>query len=140
MSADAPSLDALGEAFTTRTLVRAHWIHEAHLRVGLWHLVQYGEAEALERLRIGICALNDAHGVVNSERSGYHETITWAFLRLLADVRRQHPPSMAPDALATLVVAALSDRAVLHRHYSPELLASPHARRMVMAPDRAPLP
>lgn len=133
-------LDVLVSAFQKRTLPKADWTHEAHVRVGLWYLLRHGEAEAFELLRAGISSLNDSHGTPNSDHSGYHETITWAFLRLLADVRRQQPPSLPDDALADRAVAALSDRGLLHRHYSPELLATPQARRTVVAPDRVALP
>jgi hypothetical protein len=133
-------LDRLVDAFQRRTLPKAEWTHKAHLRVGLWYLLRHGEAEAFELLRAGISALNEAHGTPNSDHSGYHATITWAFLRLLADVRRQQPPSQTDDALADRAVAALNDRGLLHRHYSPELLATPRARRTVVAPDRVALP
>jgi hypothetical protein len=85
-----------------------------------------------------------ARGIDRSGRtpptSGYHDTITWAFLRLLAEVRRQQPPAASAEDLAAQAVAVLSDRTVLTRYYSPDVLASPEARRRVMPPDRQALP
>ena len=140
MSSDAGTLDALVSAFQARTLDRSQWTHAAHLQVGMWYLLQHGEVDALTHLRADISALNEAHGNVNTDHSGYHDTITWAFLRLLAEVRRQQPPSASAEDLAAQAVAVLSDRTVLTRYYSPDVLASPEARRRVMPPDRQALP
>ena len=68
----ANALDDLVISFQGRTLPKPDWTHGAHLAVGLWHVATYRPPEALDRLRVGIRALNDAHGVVNSASSGYH--------------------------------------------------------------------
>ena len=62
---------------------KAEWTHEAHLRVGLWHLLRYPEGEALRRLRDGIRRYNTACGVAKTEASGYHETITRFCVRVI---------------------------------------------------------
>ncbi|MFZ9415304.1 MAG: hypothetical protein ACO3CS_10630, partial [Alphaproteobacteria bacterium] len=62
--------------FRARTLPREAWTHQAHLAVGLWHVLRHGEDAALAMLRDGIRAYNEAVGVPNSDTRGYHETVT----------------------------------------------------------------
>ena len=79
-------LETLVGHFLARTLPKAEWTHQAHLAVGAWHVDRYGPDEALTRLRDGIRALNDSHGTINSASSGYHETITRAYVRVIASL------------------------------------------------------
>ena len=139
MDSSARSLEDLVSAFRAGTLPKADWTHAAHLRVGVWHVLTYGDA-ALDQLREAIRRLNEAHGTPNSDTSGYHETITWTFVRLIAHLRDQHPPDIPAARLADVAVERLSDRSLPGRYFSPALLASSEARRRVVAPDRDPLP
>lgn len=134
------SLDELVTAFRERTLPRAEWTHEAHLLVGAWHVHQHGPEVALPLLRMRIRSLNDSHGTVNSATSGYHETITTAYVRLIADFFAA--PSVPPDLearAAVLLASPLAERAALFRYWSRERLLSPEARTAWLEPDPGPL-
>lgn len=135
----APALDRLAAAFLDGTLPKAAWTHDAHLRVGVWHLLRYSPDDALDRLREGIRRYNEATGTVNSAHAGYHETITRFYVgvigRFVAGADRSRPA----DALADDVLAQLGDRALPLRHWSAERLMSPEARLRWVEPDRAPL-
>jgi hypothetical protein len=72
-------------AFLARTLPKPEWTHVAHLRVGLWHVRRFGEIGALTALRERIPAYNEAVGTANTDSSGYHETLTVFYVRLIAD-------------------------------------------------------
>jgi hypothetical protein len=74
--------ELIASAFCDCSLPKAQWTHEAHLRVGLWHLLAYSTDEALEMMRARITAYNVACGVGNTDSSGYHETITRFFVTL----------------------------------------------------------
>lgn len=138
---DASPIDDLVRRFTARTLPKAEWTHEVHLRVGLWHIARYGPDEALARLRDGIRRLNDAHGTPNTAAGGYHETITRAYVTLLAGFLARCPDELSlDDKAARLGASGLTARDVLLRHYSPERLFTPEARAGWVEPDRAPLP
>ncbi len=133
-------VDALAARFTAATLPRAEWTHLAHLMVGAWHVHHYGPDEALTRLRTGIRRLNDAHGTLNSPSSGYHETITRAYVRLLADFLAGCPAALPlAERVARLVAGPLADKNVLLGFYSRERLMSPAARAEWAEPDVAPL-
>jgi glycosyltransferase involved in cell wall biosynthesis len=139
---DDPSngLDDLVSRFVSGTVPRSEWTHVAHLKVGAWHVDRYGPAEALSRLRAGIRRLNDSHGTVNSETSGYHETVTAAYVRLLSAFLEGCPAAMLlEDRVARLVSSPLADKNVLFAFYSRETLMSVRAREQWIEPDMAPL-
>ena len=137
----ARALDDLVTAFLSATLPRAEWTHEAHLRVGAWHVHHHGADGASSLLRERIRRLNDSHGTVNSATSGYHETITVAYARLIAEfLAAPAPPTADLEArVAALLASPLADRAALFRFWSRERLLSPEARGAWLPPDLAPL-
>jgi len=136
----AAELDALAARFVAAAIPRGEWTHEAHLIVGAWHVDQFGADAALARLREGIRRLNEANGVANTPTGGYHETITAAYVRLLAAALAADAAAPFATRISAVLASPLADRAALARHYSPELLMSPRARAEVVAPDREPLP
>jgi hypothetical protein len=137
---DGLALDDLVTRFLAGTLPRAEWTHAAHLAVGLWHVHQYGPEEAILRLRSGIRSLNERHGTANTETSGYHETITVAYVRLIGQFLSACPPGgPLEERVRELLGGPLADRAFLLRFWSRELLMSPAARAAWTAPDLAPL-
>ena len=124
----------------TCTLPRDEWTHAAHLAVGAWHIHRYGADEALARLRTGIRRLNDSHGTPNMPTSGYHETVTRAYVRLLSEFLAACPPSLPLTVRVERVLGGpLADRNVLARFYSPETLMSERARAEWVEPDVAPI-
>jgi hypothetical protein len=134
------TLDDLAARFTACTLPKEHWTHVAHLSVGAWHVNRYGAEEALVRLRAGIRRLNDSHGVANSPTSGYHETITVAYVRLIDAFLASFPDGTPLEMrVANLVDGPLADKALLLTFWSKDLLMSPAARREWAAPDLVPL-
>jgi len=132
-------LSGLIEGFHDATVPAAEFTHAAHLIVGLWHAMHFDEADALARVRAGILRLNEAHGTPNTDTRGYHETITRAYLVLLARFARAHA-DLAPAALAqALLESDLGKRDALLTYYSRELLMSVGARRAWVEPDMKPL-
>jgi len=135
------TLDDLATRFAACTVPKQEWTHQAHLCVGAWHVHHYGREEALARLRAGIRALNDSHGTANTETSGYHETITVAYVRILDGFLRTFDAGVPfEDRVRQLVSGPLADRALLLRYWSKERLLSPAARLGWVPPDLAPLP
>jgi hypothetical protein len=136
----ALDVESLVGRFLNRTLPKAEWTHQAHLVVGSWHVAQFGVDDAIERLRAGISSLNDAHGTVNSATSGYHETITCAYARLMALFFAASPAgSSLPERVASLIAGPIGERDVLLRFYSRDALMSARARAEWVEPDLAAL-
>jgi hypothetical protein len=125
---------ALGPRFEACAIPAKSWTHAAHLSVGLWHVERYGRDEALVRLRTGIRRLNVSHGGVNSATHGYHETITAAYVELLAQfLESREDGESAGEAVARLS-GPLAARDVLLAFYSREQLMSVEARATWVEP------
>jgi hypothetical protein len=134
-------LDDLAARFEAATLPATEWTHHAHLCVGAWHVHHLGPDTALSRLRAGIRRLNDAHGTVNSATRGYHETITAAYVRLIAAFFASCSQSASlADRVTLLLASPLVERPFLLRYYTRDLLMSPRARAEWVEPDLEPLP
>ena len=133
-------LEELVRRFNACALSRPEWTHAAHLTVGLWHVSRYGRQDALARLRAGITRLNESNGVVNSATSGYHETVTRAYVDLLADFAARHAEKTPAERVTALLADPLADKQALLRFYSRPLLTSSAARLDWVKPDLAPLP
>ncbi len=137
-----PSLpiEDLARQFLARTLPKPAWTHQAHLRVGAWHVDRFGAAQALPRLRDGIRRLNDAHGTANTPTGGYHETVTAAYVALIAAFLAAADATLPLDAkIDQMLASPLADRAALLRFWSKDRLMSPDARAAWVDPDLAPL-
>lgn len=131
---------ALGPRFEACDIPAKSWTHAAHLSVGLWHVDRYGRADALARMRTGIRRLNESHGGVNSATAGYHETITVAYVELLAQfLDRCEDGEPLSAAVTRLLAGPLAARSVLLTFYSRERLMSVEARASWVEPDLAPL-
>jgi hypothetical protein len=132
--------DALAGHFTALTLPKAEWTHAAHLTVGAWHVDRYGPVEALTRLRAGIRRLNESHGNENTASAGYHETITAAYVTLLAAFLDRCPAGLPlATRVEQLLASPLAGRDMLFTFYSRERLLSEDARARWVDPDLAPL-
>lgn len=133
-------LDQLVADFLSGSLSRDRWTHTAHLSVGAWHVQQFGPDGAIARLRTGIRALNDHHGTPNTPTSGYHETITVAYVRLIERFLASFEPSSPLECrVSHLVGGPLAERSFLLQFWSRALLMSEAARASWVAPDLKPL-
>jgi len=128
--------DELWERFAQQQLAHDEWNHVLHVRTATLHLLRWDFDEAHLRLRAGIIRLNHRHGLEESANRGYFETLTRAWLHLVADAlaRTQVTTSLALIARCP----ELLDRRLPLRHYSPELLATSRARAIFVPPDREP--
>lgn len=106
------------------------WTHMAHLRVAWICLRKFPANLALQRIRNGILRYNTE---VLNRRHKYHETVTVAFTRVVAD-RIQELDTWTTfadhnqDLLST-------DNPILLRYYSETSLFSVVARSRFVAPD-----
>jgi hypothetical protein len=109
--------------------------------VGLWYISRFEKSEAIRMIRDGIKKHNAAVGTVDSPTSGYHETITLAWARLVRDyMLRSDDSELESIELYRRLIFTFSDRGFLLKYYSRELLMSPKARATWMEPDLMPLP
>jgi hypothetical protein len=127
-------LDHLVELFESCRLPYERWTHRAHLAVAVNYVQRYALPEAIDRVRTGIQRYNESRG----DFTGYHETITVLFVRLVAHERTQSQLQLN----AAELVNELADRRPLNdllNYYSPERLWSDQARASWVEPDLKPL-
>jgi len=134
------ALEELAAGFLSGSLPRDQWNHIAHLSVGAWHVHRFGVDQAIARLRAGIRALNDRHGTPNTTTTGYHETVTVAYARLIEEFLSAFEPGTPLERrVSHLVTGPLSERSFLMKFWSRPLLMSGAARAAWVAPDLEPL-
>jgi hypothetical protein len=121
----------LVEAFETGTLGPEAFPHAAHVRVARWYLLHEPTLIAMARFRASLQRF--AARIGKPDR--YHETITIAYLVLIAE-RIGASRDESWEAFAALNADLLQSKpSALDRFYSPELLASPRAREGFVWPD-----
>jgi hypothetical protein len=121
------------------TLPRGAWNHAAHLRMAYLYLKNSDSWEgALPLVRERIRSFNAAH----RNYSGYHETITAAFLRIVRHrmSRRGEAVPASFEVFSAENPDLFEGMAVLLGHYNKAVLLSPEARAGFIEPDRQPLP
>jgi hypothetical protein len=121
----------LFERFVDATLPADQFHHQQHVHVAWLFVRQHGLPAALAEFSRAIRRFADAKGATGL----YHETITWAFLLLIAD-RQARQPAVTFAEFSTANPDLMTwQPSILDRYYSKELLASELARRTFLMPD-----
>jgi hypothetical protein len=124
-------------AWEACTLTKADWTHAAHVAVGSCYVVRH-PSTAFERMKGGVIRHNEAVGTVNSDTSGYHETLTRLWIDVLAKFAGSHGFT-DPWIAASAAVRKFGEIRDLHRlYYSFDVLRSVEARRSWIPPDLTP--
>ena len=126
-------------AFEECTLPRSEWTHPAHLTVALWYLMDRSEIEATTLIRNGILRYNGANGIKTTANSGYHETITLFWTRLVAKYLSATDPGRTIPELANGVIRAFGNKNIPFEYYSRDRLLSLEARMRWVEPDLKPI-
>ncbi|MCA9053278.1 MAG: hypothetical protein KDA75_05540 [Planctomycetaceae bacterium] len=135
---DSISDDDIWVRFHSGDLTAEEWTHRAHVRIAYLHVRRDSFDTALARVRSGIQNLNQRHGVPEALDRGYHETITQAFLRLIAVAAAESPANDSSEFCDQH--PELMTKQTLLRHYSRERILSAEAKRMFVPPDLQHLP
>jgi hypothetical protein len=109
--------------------------HREHIRLAWIYVQRFGELEARAHMREAIRKFAAFHG----KSDKYHETITVAWVRLVAEAMTQRAHHASFEDL-TLTEPHLLDKRTIERFYSVGLLASEAARTSWVEPDLKPLP
>jgi hypothetical protein len=117
------------DAFATGTLAPDGFDHRAHLRTAFLLLRSKPFLEACIAMRDGLHALAGKLGKPDL----YHETVTVAFMALVAE---RSPVDAANWDGFIAAHPALCERGLLDTYYSQALLASGAARKRFAMPDR----
>jgi hypothetical protein len=131
---------AIGRGVLDRTLPKSAWTHAAHFAATVWMLCCCPDLEASIALPRAIRAYNESTGVANTEKSGYHETITQASLRAArAFVERERSSSLF-EICNAILASPLGRSDWLLQYWTRPRLFSTEARMEFVAPDICDLP
>ncbi|XYH94183.1 hypothetical protein ACMHYB_41045 [Sorangium sp. So ce1128] len=128
-------LAALAAAVEGAAFQQADFSHARHVLLALHYVRAHGPEAALARMRSSLQAFNARH----PPRFGYHETITAAWLGLVAGHAAEHAGAGVHE-IADGLLRRYSSSQALYAHYSRARLLSDEARAAFVAPDLAPLP
>jgi len=134
--------DELLRAFEDRMLPFNLWTHRTHVRIAFLYLRECSFDDALDRMRRGIWAYNEANDVPEGPWTGYHETTTHAFLHLIRATMDAHGEALpTPDGESFCDTHThLMSKHLLRLFYSPEHRMRPEAKERYLPPDLTPLP
>jgi hypothetical protein len=121
-------------AFDTCTLPKSRWTHEAHVRIAWLCLNRMPFAAALAHVRHGIPKYNLSLG----NTTGYHDTVTVAFVRIVAAKRT--PGQSFADFKAANPDVFSKEKPILLNYYSKAVLDSAAARAEFVEADMGRLP
>jgi hypothetical protein len=127
------------EQFETAAWPKEEWHHKQHIKVAYLYLCRYPLETAAVLIREKIQAYNAAKKVPESLLSGYHETMTQAWLRLVYFSLCEYGPAENADAFYEQN-PQLSQKKTLRFFYTKELFTSPQAKAGFVDPDLTPFP
>jgi hypothetical protein len=134
------ALNEFLESFERGTWPKSAWNHAAHVTVAACYLIEYPDEDASGYMRHGIVHYNQCVGTVNSDHSGYHETITLFWLAIVKARLRELSDGLPRLEVVRVVVTELAPQRDLFReYYSFDVVRSVEARRSWIAPDVKPL-
>ena len=128
-------IDAFLAAFEGCTLPKERWTHGAHLLTGACYVHGLGRDAALERMRVCVRRYNESVGGKNTDTSGYHETITVMWIRLLDGLRREVGAMERAEFAKLAVERFVGEKDVFKRYYDFDVVGSVEARREWVAPN-----
>jgi len=132
-------IESLIAAFENCTLPRDEWNHHAHLTVALWYLTRYSEAEATNIIRDRIQHYNKVNGIQTTKDSGYHETITLFWIRIISRYLSIAGEDSSIVDIVNEFIKIYGEKSLPLQYYSRDRLMSWQARISWIEPNLKPL-
>jgi hypothetical protein len=129
-------IDEFLAAFESGTLPKERWTHAAHLLAGACYVHCLGQESAINHMRTCVRRYNEAVGGKNTATSGYHETITVFWIKVLDALLFQAQPITRAEFAALAVERFASQRDLFRRFYDFDVIASTEARAVWIPPTR----
>lgn len=128
-----PEIESFIRAFEDCSLPKSEWTHGRHLVVALWYIRRHHRDEATRLIRDGIQRYNESNGNL----TGYHETITRAWIDVIEGLLNLRDRTLPDSVIAAELLQECGDKNYLLRFYTRERLLSDEARSKWVEPDRA---
>jgi len=120
----------LVESFEACSFHPSEFRHYQHLTVALWYVRTLTPEEAVTRMTNGIRRLAETYG-----KTGYHETITLFWLRIVSDFSAKAGDQSSLTSIANSLNELCNDKNLIFEYYSKELLESARAKAEWVEPD-----
>jgi hypothetical protein len=124
----------LVDKFKTRNLSKTEWTHESHLTVAIWHVVNYDFYDAVCRLKSGIINLNSSHQTENTSNSGYHETLTIFWMRIISLFVTSNQSLSIEQLVNKFLDSELAKKELPYKFYKKDELLSAEPRSIYIEP------
>ncbi|MEM7229271.1 MAG: hypothetical protein AAF432_10715 [Planctomycetota bacterium] len=118
------------------------WTHRTHVRVAYTYLTTRPWDDAVQAMRHGIPRYNAAHDIPESPETGYHDTLTVAFMHLI-NAARVHWQPWRPEGDSRVFCdhhRELMCKTLTRLYYTRPTIMSAEAKRSFIEPDLAPFP
>ena len=127
-------MDALIEAFEANRIDNRQFHHRDHVRMAWTYLREYGFPAGATRF---VAALQ-RFALANGKPQLYHATITWAYLVTVFDRMQRGESGVGSwESFAAENADLLTWKpSIIDALYLPETIASEHARRVFVLPNR----
>jgi cell division protein ZapA (FtsZ GTPase activity inhibitor) len=133
-------VETLALLFESKTLPKKEWTHQAHIAVAFYELHRSEDfSQALAGLRKKIADYNVSAGTLNTDNSGYHETLTVFWLKTVHAYATTSPAPTIDETYHRFLRELPALPAFPALFYSRELLFSKTARAQWVEPDLLPL-
>ena len=139
---DQSQLNQYVNQFEARTLPKDEWTHEVHLIIGLYIICRYKKLP-LSQMRKRIIQYNQTVGTINSDTSGYNETITAFWLTAVKNFCQNLTNGYdfdEPTVDEIIFSPELTNRNLFLEYYSKDLILSTKARKNLIPPNLKPFP
>jgi hypothetical protein len=127
--------DEFVRAFEACEIANTDFHHRDHIRLAWIYVRRHGAVAAAERIAQSIRNFAAHHG----KSDKFHQTITDAWVLLVAEVANSLPATASFDEAATRFPRLL-DKNYVRNFYSEAVLNSVSARKSFVPPDLRPLP
>lgn len=117
------------ERFNEMTLPKPDWNHEAHIILAFWYNLNFDFDAALTFVRRGIKEYNLSVGTLNTENSGYHETITVFWMIKTKNFIVEKPDLNIDELINRFLCNEQSQFDIVFQYYTKEFLFSNEVRK-----------
>jgi flavin reductase (DIM6/NTAB) family NADH-FMN oxidoreductase RutF len=133
------ALEGFVVAWQQGTLPKRAWTHGAHVAAAAYFAFDHSPAQTLEIMSKGIVHFNTCVGTLNTEDSGYHETLTRFWAGVVGEFVRAGQFASKWEAARSAVQVFGEDRDRHRLYYSFDVVRDRAARKAWIPPDRKPL-
>ena len=125
----AGKIEELVSKFSDKSFPKSQWTHQAHVLVAIWHNFYHDFDTALNMVGLKIKAYNAAVGTLNTENSGYHQTLTIFWMVLTKSYLLANPSLRMEEACHNFLISENASKNTPLKYYSKDFLFSKEARR-----------